>query len=244
MRTLPARTPSRRPAPGGSGARSKLRAASSVSKRDIIESGARDGLDSTSAAGRGDIRGTVGPAQRRERRGVEADARPGRLLRARRGAGVSEAGRSPRRAGARARLQRRRARPAAAHPQGRNAESAAAQQIVRAHDAELSRLARRQRLGGDRRPDAAADRARRQSRHPLFAARRRLQPLFPACRRRCGRQISGGLFGPIVVEEPSPPAVDLETIVVLSDWRLDPSGQIADLGQADPGAARAASALP
>ena len=98
-----------------------------------------------------------------------------------------EAGRSTRRAGARARLQRRRARPAAAHPQGRDAESSAAQQIVRAHDAELSRLARGQRLGGDRRPDAAADRARRQSRHPLFAARRRLQPLFPACRRRFGR---------------------------------------------------------
>ena len=31
---------------------------------------------------------------------------------------------------------------------------------------------------------------------------------------------------------------------MLSDWRLDPSGQIADLGQADLGAARAASALP
>ena len=43
------------------------------------------------------------------------------------------------------------------------------------------------------------------------------------------------LFGPIVVEEDSPPAVDLETIVILSDWRLDPSGQLADLGQTDLG---------
>jgi FtsP/CotA-like multicopper oxidase with cupredoxin domain len=48
-------------------------------------------------------------------------------------------------------------------------------------------------------------------------------------------QASRGLFGPIVVEEASPPTVDLETIVVLSDWRLDPSGQLADLGRADLG---------
>ncbi len=44
------------------------------------------------------------------------------------------------------------------------------------------------------------------------------------------RQISRGLFGPIVVEEAAPPAVDLEAIVVLADWRLDASGALADLG--------------
>jgi FtsP/CotA-like multicopper oxidase with cupredoxin domain len=68
---------------------------------------------------------------------------------------------------------------------------------------------------------------------------------FPHAGAASGAQISGGLFGPIVVEEPSPPAVDLETIVVLSDWRLDPSGQIADLGQADlgRGAGRIGAAL-
>ena len=68
---------------------------------------------------------------------------------------------------------------------------------------------------------------------------------FPHAGAASGAQISSGLFGPIVVEEPSPPAVDLETIVVLSDWRLDPSGQIADLGQADlgRGAGRIGAAL-
>jgi FtsP/CotA-like multicopper oxidase with cupredoxin domain len=53
---------------------------------------------------------------------------------------------------------------------------------------------------------------------------------FPHAGAAASRQISSGLFGPIVVEEPAPPAVDLEAIVVVSDWRLDASGQIADLG--------------
>ena len=42
------------------------------------------------------------------------------------------------------------------------------------------------------------------------------------------RQLAAGLFGPIVVEEPSPPAVDLEAIVVLADWRLDEAGRLRD----------------
>ena len=39
------------------------------------------------------------------------------------------------------------------------------------------------------------------------------------------RQLGAGLFGPIVVEEPAPPAVDLEAVVVLADWRLDAAGR-------------------
>jgi len=42
------------------------------------------------------------------------------------------------------------------------------------------------------------------------------------------RQIGSGLFGPIVVEEASPPAADLEAIVVLADWRLEENGEIKD----------------
>ena len=42
------------------------------------------------------------------------------------------------------------------------------------------------------------------------------------------RQLAAGLFGPIVVEEPSPPAVDLEAAVVLADWRLDETGRLRD----------------
>jgi FtsP/CotA-like multicopper oxidase with cupredoxin domain len=45
-------------------------------------------------------------------------------------------------------------------------------------------------------------------------------------------QIAKGLFGPIVVDEPSPPPIDLETVVVLCDWRLDAKGEIADLADA------------
>jgi len=42
------------------------------------------------------------------------------------------------------------------------------------------------------------------------------------------RQLASGLFGPIVVEEPSPPAVDLEAVVVVADWPLDDSGRLRD----------------
>jgi len=43
-------------------------------------------------------------------------------------------------------------------------------------------------------------------------------------------QLASGLFGPIVVEEPAPPDVDLEAVVVLSDWRLDPAGRLSHDG--------------
>jgi FtsP/CotA-like multicopper oxidase with cupredoxin domain len=58
---------------------------------------------------------------------------------------------------------------------------------------------------------------------------------FPHAGGAAAGQVSRGLFGPIVVEEASPPGVDFEAVVVLSDWRLDSSGQIADLGEADLG---------
>jgi FtsP/CotA-like multicopper oxidase with cupredoxin domain len=41
-------------------------------------------------------------------------------------------------------------------------------------------------------------------------------------------QIAGGLYGPIIVDEPNPPAVDLDLIAILADWRLDSDGQSRD----------------
>jgi FtsP/CotA-like multicopper oxidase with cupredoxin domain len=41
-------------------------------------------------------------------------------------------------------------------------------------------------------------------------------------------QIGRGLYGPIVVEEAAPPAVDLEAIVALADWKLDADGRVQD----------------
>ena len=37
-----------------------------------------------------------------------------------------------------------------------------------------------------------------------------------------------GLFGPIVVDEAKPPDVDLDVILVLSEWNVDASGRIND----------------
>src|ERR1700722_18236824 len=37
-----------------------------------------------------------------------------------------------------------------------------------------------------------------------------------------------GLFGPIIVDEPQAPDVDLDAAVVLSDWNIDASGRIDD----------------
>ena len=37
-----------------------------------------------------------------------------------------------------------------------------------------------------------------------------------------------GLFGPIIVDEPEMPDVDLDAAVVLSDWNVDASGRIKD----------------
>jgi FtsP/CotA-like multicopper oxidase with cupredoxin domain len=50
-------------------------------------------------------------------------------------------------------------------------------------------------------------------------------------------QIARGLYGPIIVDEAAPPAVDLDLVAVLSDWRLDDDGQIKD-DFADPSTSR------
>ena len=56
------------------------------------------------------------------------------------------------------------------------------------------------------------------------------------------RQLASGLFGPIVVEEPTPPDVDLEAVVVLADWRLDETGRLQDGGAAAPALVTAGAA--
>ena len=55
-------------------------------------------------------------------------------------------------------------------------------------------------------------------------------------------QIARGLYGPVIVDEASPPAVDRDLIVVLSDWRLDAQGRIAD-DFADPAITRGAGRI-
>lgn len=41
-------------------------------------------------------------------------------------------------------------------------------------------------------------------------------------------QVGRGLYGPIVVEEAAPPALDLEVIVILAEWRLGADGAARD----------------
>jgi FtsP/CotA-like multicopper oxidase with cupredoxin domain len=55
---------------------------------------------------------------------------------------------------------------------------------------------------------------------------------MPHAGKDSANQIAKGLFGPIVVEEAAPPSVDLEAIVILCDWSLDPRGEILDLDDA------------
>ncbi|HEY4924201.1 MAG TPA: multicopper oxidase family protein [Roseiarcus sp.] len=55
-------------------------------------------------------------------------------------------------------------------------------------------------------------------------------------------QIGRGLYGPIVVEEASPPQCDLEAVVALTDWSLDDKGQVRD-DFSGPAAARGAGHL-
>ncbi len=43
---------------------------------------------------------------------------------------------------------------------------------------------------------------------------------------RSWEQVARGLYGPLIVEEPEPPAVDHDVIVVLDDWRLDDAGRM------------------
>ena len=43
---------------------------------------------------------------------------------------------------------------------------------------------------------------------------------------RSWEQVARGLYGPLIVEEPEPPAVDHDITVVLDDWRLERSGEL------------------
>ena len=43
---------------------------------------------------------------------------------------------------------------------------------------------------------------------------------------RSWEQVAKGLYGPLIVEEPAPPAVDHDITVVLDDWRLSKTGEI------------------
>ena len=43
---------------------------------------------------------------------------------------------------------------------------------------------------------------------------------------RSWEQVARGLYGPLIVEEPDPPAVDRDIAVVLDDWRLERSGAL------------------
>ena len=44
---------------------------------------------------------------------------------------------------------------------------------------------------------------------------------------RSFEQVARGLYGPLIVEEPAPPAVDRDLVWVLSDWRLLPDASIS-----------------
>lgn len=43
---------------------------------------------------------------------------------------------------------------------------------------------------------------------------------------RSWEQVARGLYGPLIVEEPDPPAVDSDITVVLDDWRLERNGSL------------------
>ncbi|SFU14644.1 multicopper oxidase family protein [Sedimentitalea nanhaiensis] len=46
---------------------------------------------------------------------------------------------------------------------------------------------------------------------------------------RSAEQVARGLYGPLIVDEPTPPDVDRDATLMLDDWRVDPeTGQIAD----------------
>ena len=52
--------------------------------------------------------------------------------------------------------------------------------------------------------------------------------VLPFAREQQGR----GLYGVMIVDEPEPPQVDRDMLVVLDDWKLDGKGQIADFDTA------------
>ncbi len=44
---------------------------------------------------------------------------------------------------------------------------------------------------------------------------------------RSWEQVERGLYGPLIVEETNPPQVDHDITVMVDDWRMEPSGQLA-----------------
>ena len=45
---------------------------------------------------------------------------------------------------------------------------------------------------------------------------------------RSWEQVARGLYGPLIVEEPTPPDVDHDLVVMIDDWRMTESGALAD----------------
>ena len=45
---------------------------------------------------------------------------------------------------------------------------------------------------------------------------------------RSWEQVARGLYGPLIVDEPDPPAVDHDITVVLDDWRLEADGRLVE----------------
>jgi FtsP/CotA-like multicopper oxidase with cupredoxin domain len=45
---------------------------------------------------------------------------------------------------------------------------------------------------------------------------------------RSWEQVAKGLYGPLIVEEPTPPDVDQDLVVMIDDWRMTESGALAD----------------
>jgi FtsP/CotA-like multicopper oxidase with cupredoxin domain len=45
---------------------------------------------------------------------------------------------------------------------------------------------------------------------------------------RSWEQVAKGLYGPLIVEEPTPPDVDHDLIVMIDDWRMTKNGTLAD----------------
>lgn len=45
---------------------------------------------------------------------------------------------------------------------------------------------------------------------------------------RSWEQVAKGLYGPLIVEEPTPPDVDHDLIVMIDDWRMTENGTLAD----------------
>ena len=142
---------------------------------------------------------------------------------------ASAGARAPaRRADAPARLRWNRSRTAHPARARRRAGAQPRQSPRRADDAELP--------GSEKSPmrspasPASPRRRSSQAAKPRFASRRPTPASTSTCptpARRPRASSPPGLFGPIVVEEPSPPEVDLEAVVVLADWRLDEDGPLA-----------------